>query len=82
MQRFRVTPTWKFISQTCGMRVLLPVEPDTTLAVDRAVSQQMAKISKRSDGKQPALARTIASSKKLRSNAIKMAASASNASHR
>jgi hypothetical protein len=48
MRRFRATPSWPFTSRSCGMRILLPVEPNTTRAVDQSVMQQLAKRSKRS----------------------------------
>jgi hypothetical protein len=47
MRRFRATPSWSFTSRSSGMRVLLPVEPNTTRAVDHSVMKQLAKRSKR-----------------------------------
>ena len=64
MMRFRDTHTWQFTSRTGGMRVMLPVERGTTLAVDRAVAQEMAKHPK-SDDKQTAAASAIGPRKTL-----------------
>jgi hypothetical protein len=64
MMRFRDTRTWQFTSRTGGMRVMLPVERGTTLAVDRAVAQEMAKHPK-SDDKQTAAASAIGPRKTL-----------------
>ncbi len=47
MMRFRATPMLNFTSRNCGMRTILPVEPETTIAVDRAVMKQMVMHSKR-----------------------------------
>ncbi len=55
MTRFRATAMWKFTSRASGACVLLPVERNTMLAVDRAVAKQTAKHSKR-DREVPAAA--------------------------
>jgi hypothetical protein len=41
LQRFQAATQWPFTSGHCGMRIILPVEPHTTLAVDHAVMQEM-----------------------------------------
>lgn len=46
LSRYRSTPKWKFTSASCGMRTILPVEPDTTLAVDHAVMLETVKAAK------------------------------------
>ena len=40
-QRFKAATKWSFTSGHCGMRTILPVESNTTLAVDHAVMQEL-----------------------------------------
>jgi len=42
LRRFQEATKWKFTSAVSGMRVILPVEPDTPLADDHAVMLKMA----------------------------------------
>jgi hypothetical protein len=63
LQRFKAAPKWYFTSSHCGMRAILPVEANTTLAVDHAVMQEMkaaARSEKRSLSRQVATTATDA----------------------
>jgi hypothetical protein len=42
IRRYQNAMKWKFTSSVCGMRVILPVVPGTSLAEDHAVMQEMA----------------------------------------
>lgn len=46
LRRYRSLRKWKFTSSACGMRTILPVEPETTVAVDHAVMREIVKASK------------------------------------
>jgi hypothetical protein len=46
IRRYQAAIKWKFTSAVSGMRVILPVEPNTQLADDHAVKQQMANAEK------------------------------------
>lgn len=46
MLQFKASTKWTFTSAICGMRTILPVEPETTLAVDHAVMTATAKAAK------------------------------------
>jgi hypothetical protein len=55
IRRYQNAIKWKFTSAVCGMRVILPVVPGTSLAEDHAVKQAMAYAAKcqhRHDGAQ------------------------------
>lgn len=59
LQRFNAAPKWSFTSGHCGMRTILPVESNTTLAVDHAVMKEIkatARSEKRSSSRQVATA--------------------------
>lgn len=46
IRRFMTATQWKFTSNVSGMRVILPVEEDTTLAEDYDLMQQMTAAAK------------------------------------
>ena len=46
IRRFMTATKWKFTSNVSGMRVILPVEEDTTLAEDYNLMQQMTAAAK------------------------------------
>jgi hypothetical protein len=46
IRRFMTATKWKFTSNVSGMRVILPVEEDTTLAEDYDLMQQMTAAAK------------------------------------